>query len=168
MLPGFCCGLTTYPYLWGSLPCSRDPGCKGHKFAHSGLACQLPQPCEADEGLGEEEDSSSERSSCTSSSTHQRDGKFCDCCYCEFFGHNAVSEPPWARVGWGPAKASKGAAPCSPQRPHTHCNNHCSGTVSPHLCSLAQASGRVVRLGFFDILLSLLFSWFLLRLTFFL
>ncbi|PNI18014.1 FAM193B isoform 10, partial [Pan troglodytes] len=70
----------------------RDPGCKGHKFAHSGLACQLPQPCEADEGLGEEEDSSSERSSCTSSSTHQRDGKFCDCCYCEFFGHNARSE----------------------------------------------------------------------------
>lgn len=78
------------------LPISRDPGCKGHKFTHSGLACQLPQPCEADEGLGEEEDSSSERSSCTSSSTHQRDGKFCDCCYCEFFGHNAVSEPAHA------------------------------------------------------------------------
>lgn len=77
-------------------PISRDPGCKGHKFTHSGLACQLPQPCEADEGLGEEEDSSSERSSCTSSSTHQRDGKFCDCCYCEFFGHNAVSEPAHA------------------------------------------------------------------------
>ncbi|XP_014641551.1 PREDICTED: protein FAM193B isoform X4 [Ceratotherium simum simum] len=71
---------------------SRDPGCKGHKFTHSGLACQLPQPCEADEGLGEEEDSSSERSSCTSSSIHQRDGKFCDCCYCEFFGHNAEKE----------------------------------------------------------------------------
>uniref|UniRef100_G3T4P2 Family with sequence similarity 193 member B n=1 Tax=Loxodonta africana TaxID=9785 RepID=G3T4P2_LOXAF len=71
---------------------SRDSGCKGHKFTHSGLACQLPQPCEADEGLGEEEDSSSERSSCTSSSTHQRDGKFCDCCYCEFFGHNAEKE----------------------------------------------------------------------------
>ncbi|XP_069332316.1 protein FAM193B isoform X9 [Eulemur rufifrons] len=76
---------------------SRDPGCKGHKFAHSGLACQLPQPCEADEGLGEEEDSSSERSSCTSSSTHQRDGKFCDCCYCEFFGHNAPPAAPTSR-----------------------------------------------------------------------
>lgn len=88
-------------------PISRDPGCKGHKFPHSGLACQLPQPCEADEGLGEEEDSSSERSSCTSSSTHQRDGKFCDCCYCEFFGHNAVSEPAQARVGWGLAKGSQ-------------------------------------------------------------
>ncbi|XP_023364402.1 protein FAM193B isoform X7 [Otolemur garnettii] len=76
---------------------SRDPGCKGHKFAHSGLACQLPQSCEADEGLGEEEDSSSERSSCTSSSTHQRDGKFCDCCYCEFFGHNAPPAAPTSR-----------------------------------------------------------------------
>ncbi|XP_032700604.1 protein FAM193B isoform X8 [Lontra canadensis] len=77
--------------------CIRDPGCKGHKFTHSGLACQLPQPCEADEGLGEEEDSSSERSSCTSSSTHQRDGKFCDCCYCEFFGHNAPPAAPTSR-----------------------------------------------------------------------
>ncbi|XP_058139030.1 protein FAM193B isoform X7 [Dasypus novemcinctus] len=76
---------------------SRDPGCKGHKFPHSGLACQLPQPCEADEGLGEEEDSSSERSSCTSSSTHQKDGKFCDCCYCEFFGHNAPPAAPTSR-----------------------------------------------------------------------
>ncbi|XP_059950881.1 protein FAM193B isoform X6 [Mesoplodon densirostris] len=76
---------------------SRDPGCKGHKFTHSGLTCQLPQPCEADEGLGEEEDSSSERSSCTSSSTHQRDGKFCDCCYCEFFGHNAPPAAPTSR-----------------------------------------------------------------------
>ncbi|XP_045679654.1 protein FAM193B isoform X6 [Phyllostomus hastatus] len=75
----------------------RDPGCKGHKFTHSGLACQLPQPCEADEGLGEEEDSSSERSSCTSSSAHQRDGKFCDCCYCEFFGHNAPPAAPTSR-----------------------------------------------------------------------
>lgn len=69
----------------------RDPSCKGHKFPN-GTGCHPPQPCEADEGLGEDEDSSSERSSCTSSSTNQKDGKFCDCCYCEFFGHNAVSE----------------------------------------------------------------------------
>lgn len=89
--------------------------CKGHKFTQSGQACQLPQSCEADEGLGEEEDSSSERSSCTSSSTHQRDGKFCDCCYCEFFGHNAVSERPQAR-GLGPAKVSQRCTH-SPQRP---------------------------------------------------
>lgn len=68
----------------------RDPSCKGHKFPN-GTSCHPPQPCEADEGLGEDEDSSSERSSCASS-TNQKDGKFCDCCYCEFFGHNAVSE----------------------------------------------------------------------------
>lgn len=55
------------------------------------------QPCEADEGLGEDEDSSSERSSCTSSSTNQRDGKFCDCCYCEFFGHNTPPPAPTSR-----------------------------------------------------------------------
>lgn len=91
------CSCTAFTHLWVFLRCPRDPGCKGHKFAHSGLACQLPQPCEADEGLGEEEDSSSERSSCTSSSTHQRDGKFCDCCYCEFFGHNAPPAAPTSR-----------------------------------------------------------------------
>ncbi|KAM5168033.1 protein FAM193B isoform 4-T5 [Callospermophilus lateralis] len=100
---GHCSGHCSGPLLPppGSQPLpsthSREPGCKGHKFAHSGLACQLPQPCEADEGLGEEEDSSSERSSCTSSSTHQRDGKFCDCCYCEFFGHNAPPAAPTSR-----------------------------------------------------------------------
>uniref|UniRef100_A0A2K5QX01 Family with sequence similarity 193 member B n=4 Tax=Cebus imitator TaxID=2715852 RepID=A0A2K5QX01_CEBIM len=96
---GHCSGPLLPPPSSQPLPSthSRDPGCKGHKFAHSGLACQLPQPCEADEGLGEEEDSSSERSSCTSSSTHQRDGKFCDCCYCEFFGHNAPPAAPTSR-----------------------------------------------------------------------
>nr|XP_045366003.1 protein FAM193B isoform X11 [Camelus bactrianus] len=96
---GHCGGPLLPPPSSQQLPSShsRDPGCKGHKFTHSGLACQLPQPCEADEGLGEEEDSSSERSSCTSSSTHQRDGKFCDCCYCEFFGHNAPPAAPTSR-----------------------------------------------------------------------
>ncbi|XP_044773025.1 protein FAM193B isoform X3 [Neomonachus schauinslandi] len=96
---GHCSGPLLPPPSSQQLPSthSRDPGCKGHRFPHSGLACQLPQPCEADEGLGEEEDSSSERSSCTSSSTHQRDGKFCDCCYCEFFGHNAPPAAPTSR-----------------------------------------------------------------------
>nr|XP_033783117.1 protein FAM193B isoform X2 [Geotrypetes seraphini] len=56
-----------------------------------------PESCEADEGLGEDEDSSSERSSCTSSSANQKDGKFCDCCYCEFFGHNAPPAAPTSR-----------------------------------------------------------------------
>lgn len=109
-----CIGSCTCPLLPLGLSfflISRDSGCKGHKFPHSGPACPLPQPCEADEGLGEEEDSSSERSSCTSSSAHQRDGKFCDCCYCEFFGHSAVSEPAGSE-GWGPAMGAQGAPTC--------------------------------------------------------
>ncbi|CAF99135.1 unnamed protein product, partial [Tetraodon nigroviridis] len=40
---------------------------------------------------------SSERSSCASSSTNQKDGKYCDCCYCEFFGHNAPPAAPTSR-----------------------------------------------------------------------
>uniref|UniRef100_H3AXA1 Family with sequence similarity 193 member B n=1 Tax=Latimeria chalumnae TaxID=7897 RepID=H3AXA1_LATCH len=74
----------------------KDQACKGHKFLN-GTACHPPQSCEADEGLGEDEDSSSERSSCTSSSTNQKDGKYCDCCYCEFFGHNAPPAAPTSR-----------------------------------------------------------------------
>uniref|UniRef100_A0A8C8EYH6 FAM193 C-terminal domain-containing protein n=1 Tax=Oncorhynchus tshawytscha TaxID=74940 RepID=A0A8C8EYH6_ONCTS len=40
---------------------------------------------------------SSERSSCASSSNNQKDGKYCDCCYCEFFGHNAPPAAPTSR-----------------------------------------------------------------------
>lgn len=36
------------------------------------------------------EDSCSGQSSSTSTS-NQKDGKYCDCCYCEFFGHSTVS-----------------------------------------------------------------------------
>ncbi len=36
------------------------------------------------------DDSCSEQSSSTSAS-NQKDGKYCDCCYCEFFGHSNVS-----------------------------------------------------------------------------
>lgn len=118
--------------------------CKGHKFTHSGLACQLPQPCEADEGLGEEEDSSSERSSCTSSSTHQRDGKFCDCCYCEFFGHNAVSEPAQAG-GLGPATVNPRRAR-SPQRPLALVTT-LGPCASPHLRLLTSSSQHAGEVG---------------------
>ncbi|MGH0168407.1 UNVERIFIED_CONTAM: hypothetical protein FKN15_055069 [Acipenser sinensis] len=72
----------------------RDQTCKGHKQAN-GMACH--PPCELEEGLCEDEDSSSERSSCASSSTNQKDGKYCDCCYCEFFGHNAPPAAPTSR-----------------------------------------------------------------------
>ncbi|KAK1159199.1 protein FAM193B-like isoform X1 [Acipenser oxyrinchus oxyrinchus] len=72
----------------------RDQACKGHKQAN-GMTCH--PPCELEEGLCEDEDSSSERSSCASSSTNQKDGKYCDCCYCEFFGHNAPPAAPTSR-----------------------------------------------------------------------
>ncbi|XP_067374627.1 protein FAM193B isoform X2 [Channa argus] len=70
----------------------RDQGCKGHKMTN-GTLCHPPSELEE----GEDEDSSSERSSCASSSTNQKDGKYCDCCYCEFFGHNAPPAAPTSR-----------------------------------------------------------------------
>ncbi|KAG5263947.1 hypothetical protein AALO_G00270420 [Alosa alosa] len=77
----------------GAATC-RDQACKGHKLATAnGTLCH--PPCELEEG--DDEDSSSERSSCASSSTNQKDGKYCDCCYCEFFGHNAPPAAPTSR-----------------------------------------------------------------------
>ncbi|KAM3866532.1 protein FAM193B [Diretmus argenteus] len=70
----------------------RDQACKGHKMTNGAL-CHPPSELEE----GEDEDSSSERSSCASSSTNQKDGKYCDCCYCEFFGHNAPPAAPTSR-----------------------------------------------------------------------
>ncbi|XP_068596636.1 protein FAM193B [Brachionichthys hirsutus] len=70
----------------------RDQACKGHKMTN-GSSCHPSS--ELDEG--DDEDSSSERSSCASSSNNQKDGKYCDCCYCEFFGHNAPPAAPTSR-----------------------------------------------------------------------
>lgn len=70
----------------------RDQTCKGHKMTN-GTLCHPSSELEE----GEDEDSSSERSSCASSSTNQKDGKYCDCCYCEFFGHNAPPAAPTSR-----------------------------------------------------------------------
>uniref|UniRef100_A0A1A8CFN5 Family with sequence similarity 193, member B n=2 Tax=Nothobranchius kadleci TaxID=1051664 RepID=A0A1A8CFN5_NOTKA len=70
----------------------RDQACKGHKVTN-GMLCHPSSELEE----GEDEDSSSERSSCASSSTNQKDGKYCDCCYCEFFGHNAPPAAPTSR-----------------------------------------------------------------------
>lgn len=44
-----------------------------------------------DENYDSVDDSCSEQSSSTSNSTTQKEGKYCDCCYCEFFGHGSVS-----------------------------------------------------------------------------
>jgi len=38
------------------------------------------------------DDNCSEKSSSTTNSQNQKDGKYCDCCYCEFFGHGNVSD----------------------------------------------------------------------------
>ncbi|XP_062840758.1 protein FAM193B isoform X2 [Trichomycterus rosablanca] len=70
----------------------REQACKGHKLVN-GSSCQQAA-CELEDP--EDEDSGSERSSCASS-TNQRDGKYCDCCYCEFFGHNAPPAAPTSR-----------------------------------------------------------------------
>ncbi|KAM8972023.1 protein FAM193B [Pelodytes ibericus] len=76
--------------LYGS-QIKRDSKCRGRK--HTKVSrCQSLQICEGDDWLREEEDSSSERSSCTSS-TNQKDGKSCDCCYCEFFSKNMPPTP---------------------------------------------------------------------------
>ena len=52
----------------------QDPECDGHHDAEYDSI----------------DDSCSEQSSSTSTS-NQKDGKYCDCCYCEFFGHSNVS-----------------------------------------------------------------------------
>lgn len=54
----------------------HDPDCDGHH---------------ADENYDSIDDSCSEKSSSTSASTTQKDSKYCDCCYCEVFGHSTVS-----------------------------------------------------------------------------
>ncbi|KAK0070404.1 protein FAM193A-like isoform X2 [Biomphalaria pfeifferi] len=54
-----------------SSPCN-DPECEAHHH---------------DDNCDSVDDSCSEKSSSTSTS-NQKEGKYCDCCYCEFFGHN--------------------------------------------------------------------------------
>ncbi|XP_059163345.1 protein FAM193A-like isoform X3 [Physella acuta] len=54
-----------------STPCN-DPVCEAHHH---------------DDNCDSVDDSCSEKSSSTSTS-NQKEGKYCDCCYCEFFGHN--------------------------------------------------------------------------------
>ncbi|BFZ01412.1 hypothetical protein BsWGS_04451 [Bradybaena similaris] len=58
-----------------STPCT-DPDCEAHY----------------EENCDSIDDSCSEKSSGTSTS-NQKEGKYCDCCYCEFFGHNNTQVP---------------------------------------------------------------------------
>ncbi|KAG7458622.1 hypothetical protein MATL_G00222470 [Megalops atlanticus] len=80
-------------------PCGRvrpprsDPDCEGHRCDGGGAYDQ--QPYDGEESP--EEDSCSEHSSSTSTSTNQKEGKYCDCCYCEFFGHGGPPAAPTSR-----------------------------------------------------------------------
>lgn len=53
--------------------------------------CTEPD-CDGNHDNDSFDDNCSEKSSSTSNSTSQKEGKYCDCCYCEFFGHGNVSE----------------------------------------------------------------------------
>ncbi|XP_067106902.1 protein FAM193A isoform X1 [Osmerus mordax] len=70
-----------------------DPECEGHRCEGSGA--YEHQAYDGEES--QDEDSCSEHSSSTSTSTNQKEGKYCDCCYCEFFGHGGPPAAPTSR-----------------------------------------------------------------------
>uniref|UniRef100_A0A3Q2NQV6 Family with sequence similarity 193 member A n=1 Tax=Fundulus heteroclitus TaxID=8078 RepID=A0A3Q2NQV6_FUNHE len=70
-----------------------DPDCEGHRCEGNGS--HENQPYDGEESP--DEDSCSEHSSSTSTSTNQKEGKYCDCCYCEFFGHGGPPAAPTSR-----------------------------------------------------------------------
>ncbi|XP_078087304.1 protein FAM193B isoform X4 [Mustelus asterias] len=73
----------------------RDQSCKS-RLCTNETAYSPTQMHNADESL-EEDDSCSEHSSCTSHTANQKEGKYCDCCYCEFFGHGPPPAAPTSR-----------------------------------------------------------------------
>ncbi|XP_056135462.1 protein FAM193A isoform X2 [Lampris incognitus] len=70
-----------------------DPDCEGHRCEGNGAYDH--QVYDGEES--QDEDSCSEHSSSTSTSTNQKEGKYCDCCYCEFFGHGGPPAAPTSR-----------------------------------------------------------------------
>ncbi|KAI1887551.1 hypothetical protein AGOR_G00191480 [Albula goreensis] len=70
-----------------------DPDCEGHRCDGNGAYDHPPYDGEE----SQDEDSCSEHSSSTSTSTNQKEGKYCDCCYCEFFGHGGPPAAPTSR-----------------------------------------------------------------------
>ncbi|XP_075713314.1 protein FAM193A isoform X2 [Rhinoderma darwinii] len=70
-----------------------DPDCEGHQCENN--AAYDHQQYDGEES--QDEDSCSEHSSSTSTSTNQKEGKYCDCCYCEFFGHGGPPSAPTSR-----------------------------------------------------------------------
>ncbi|XP_067899448.1 protein FAM193B isoform X2 [Heterodontus francisci] len=85
---------TPNPAAPGSGVC-RDQSCKS-RLCTNETAYSPTQMHNADESL-EEDDSCSEHSSCTSHTANQKEGKYCDCCYCEFFGHGPPPAAPTSR-----------------------------------------------------------------------
>ncbi|KAG5844968.1 hypothetical protein ANANG_G00133790 [Anguilla anguilla] len=72
-----------------------DPECEGHHCDGRGGGGYDHQPYDGEDS--QDDDSCSEHSSSTSTSTNQKEGKFCDCCYCEFFGHGGVGRVSFSR-----------------------------------------------------------------------
>ncbi|XP_033010055.1 protein FAM193A isoform X6 [Lacerta agilis] len=70
-----------------------DPDCEGHHCENS----RVYNHQQYDGEESQDEDSCSEHSSSTSTSTNQKEGKYCDCCYCEFFGHGGPPAAPTSR-----------------------------------------------------------------------
>ncbi|XP_053560179.1 protein FAM193A [Bombina bombina] len=70
-----------------------DPDCEGHRCENNNVYDH--QQYDGEES--QDEDSCSEHSSSTSTSTNQKEGKYCDCCYCEFFGHGGPPSAPTSR-----------------------------------------------------------------------
>ncbi|XP_077136285.1 protein FAM193A isoform X2 [Ranitomeya variabilis] len=70
-----------------------DPDCEGHRCENN--AAYDHQQYDGEES--QDDDSCSEHSSSTSTSTNQKEGKYCDCCYCEFFGHGGPPSAPTSR-----------------------------------------------------------------------
>uniref|UniRef100_A0ABM5GA59 Protein FAM193A isoform X6 n=1 Tax=Pogona vitticeps TaxID=103695 RepID=A0ABM5GA59_9SAUR len=70
-----------------------DPDCEGQHCENISIY-DHPQYDGED---SQDDDSCSEHSSSTSASTNQKEGKYCDCCYCEFFGHGGPPAAPTSR-----------------------------------------------------------------------
>ncbi|XP_042198961.1 protein FAM193A isoform X3 [Callorhinchus milii] len=84
---------TTESSVSASASVCSDPDCEGHPCESNNVYDH--QPFDGEES--QDEDSCSEHSSSTSTSTNQKEGKYCDCCYCEFFGHGGPPAAPTSR-----------------------------------------------------------------------
>ncbi|KAL2097477.1 hypothetical protein ACEWY4_006684 [Coilia grayii] len=84
---GLCLSTGEPPSVHDNDVCS-DPECEEHP-------CKANRTYDIEES--QDEDSCSEHSSSTSTSTNQKEGKYCDCCYCEFFGHGGPPAAPTSR-----------------------------------------------------------------------